>query len=177
MGALCHFRKAWVFTVPAVSRTVLLMSHSLSEALQPILAALQSPAARELRQLNLPDPAGLRFDHLESAAELLAHALAASTKLSIVSPGTPFQQRVWSALLEVPMGSVVSYSSLAESIGSPRSARAVARACATNPLALITPCHRVVASDGSLGGYRWGVRWKAALLKAESRIAALSDPP
>lgn len=157
----------------AASRTVLLMSRSLFDALQPILAALESPAPSALRRLNLPDLEGLPYDNLESAAELLVQAVAASSRPSAVSRGTHFQQKVWSALLDIPLGSVVSYSCIAESIGSPRAARAVASACAANPLALITPCHRVIASDGSLGGYRWGVQWKAALLKAESRIAAL----
>jgi AraC family transcriptional regulator of adaptative response/methylated-DNA-[protein]-cysteine methyltransferase len=82
--------------------------------------------------------------------------------------GSAFQQRVWQALRDIPAGSTVSYSELARRIGSPKAARAVAGACATNPLALAIPCHRVVRSDGALSGYRWGVARKRALLEREA---------
>lgn len=81
--------------------------------------------------------------------------------------GTAFQQRVWRALREIPVGETVSYAELAKRIGSPGSARAVARACATNPVAVAIPCHRVVRQDGDLSGYRWGVERKRTLLKRE----------
>lgn len=81
--------------------------------------------------------------------------------------GTAFQQRVWRALREIPIGETVSYAELAQRIGSPGSARAVARACATNPIAVAIPCHRVVRRDGGLSGYRWGVDRKRALLDRE----------
>jgi AraC family transcriptional regulator of adaptative response/methylated-DNA-[protein]-cysteine methyltransferase len=83
--------------------------------------------------------------------------------------GTAFQQRVWQALREIPAGSSASYSEIAGRIGSPHSARAVAHACAANPLAVAIPCHRVVRSDGGLSGYRWGVERKRALLQREAR--------
>ena len=83
--------------------------------------------------------------------------------------GTAFQQRVWQALREIPAGSTVSYREVAERIGSPGAVRAVAHACATNPLAVAIPCHRVVRSDGGLAGYRWGVERKRALLRREAR--------
>jgi AraC family transcriptional regulator of adaptative response/methylated-DNA-[protein]-cysteine methyltransferase len=86
--------------------------------------------------------------------------------------GTAFQQRVWHALREVPAGATVSYSDLAARIGSPRSARAVARACAANALAVAIPCHRVVQRDGTLAGYRWGVERKRALLGREGAAGA-----
>ncbi|WP_241609270.1 bifunctional DNA-binding transcriptional regulator/O6-methylguanine-DNA methyltransferase Ada [Rosenbergiella australiborealis] len=82
--------------------------------------------------------------------------------------GTAFQERVWQALREVPPGKTVSYSDLAEKIGSPKSARAVARACASNRIAVAIPCHRVIRSDGSLSGYRWGVERKKQLLDLEN---------
>jgi len=82
--------------------------------------------------------------------------------------GTAFQQRVWQALRTIPAGATVSYSELAERIGAPASARAVAGACAANILAVAIPCHRVVRSDGSLSGYRWGIQRKRALLERES---------
>ena len=80
---------------------------------------------------------------------------------------TAFQARVWSALQVIPSGETRSYAEVAAMIGEPRAIRAVARACAANPVALVIPCHRVVRSDGSLAGYRWGLENKKALLKVE----------
>ena len=82
--------------------------------------------------------------------------------------GTAFQQRVWQALRAIPSGQTVSYAELAERVGLPSGARAIAGACAANPVAVAIPCHRVVRQDGSISGYRWGVERKAALLKRES---------
>jgi AraC family transcriptional regulator, regulatory protein of adaptative response / methylated-DNA-[protein]-cysteine methyltransferase len=82
--------------------------------------------------------------------------------------GTAFQERVWQALREVPAGKTVSYSELARRIGAPRSVRAVAQACAANPVAVAIPCHRVVRNDGALSGYRWSVERKRALLEREA---------
>jgi AraC family transcriptional regulator of adaptative response/methylated-DNA-[protein]-cysteine methyltransferase len=86
--------------------------------------------------------------------------------------GTAFQQRVWQALREIPVGSTASYSDIANRIGSSNSVRAVARACAENALAVAIPCHRVVRNDGALSGYRWGVDRKRALLKRERQTHA-----
>ena len=83
--------------------------------------------------------------------------------------GTAFQQRVWQALREIPVGKTASYTEIARRIGSPKSVRGVARACATNPLAVAIPCHRVVRHDGGLSGYRWGVERKRALLEKEAQ--------
>jgi AraC family transcriptional regulator, regulatory protein of adaptative response / methylated-DNA-[protein]-cysteine methyltransferase len=83
--------------------------------------------------------------------------------------GTAFQQRVWEALLEIPAGRTATYGEIAARIGAPRAVRAVAGACAANPVAVAIPCHRVVRTDGSLSGYRWGVERKRALLARESR--------
>ena len=80
---------------------------------------------------------------------------------------TAFQRRVWEALRKIPYGSTSSYSAIARAIGKPRATRAVARACATNPVAVVIPCHRVVSKGGDLGGYRWGVERKRALLEGE----------
>lgn len=80
---------------------------------------------------------------------------------------TVFQQRVWKALREIPRGETRSYAEVAESLGQPTATRAVARACATNPVALAVPCHRVVGSNGKLTGYRWGVDRKKRLLEIE----------
>ena len=81
--------------------------------------------------------------------------------------GTAFQARVWSALREIPAGQTRTYTEVARSIGRPTSARAVARACATNPVAVAIPCHRVIRSDGNLAGYRWGITVKESLLARE----------
>ena len=82
--------------------------------------------------------------------------------------GTPFQRRVWAALLAIPCGARVTYAALAQRIGMPNAARAVASACAANAIALGIPCHRVVRSDGTLSGYRWGVERKRALINRET---------
>ena len=82
--------------------------------------------------------------------------------------GTVFQQRVWQALCEIPAGSTLSYTQVAANIGSPKSVRAVAGACAANAIAVAIPCHRVVRSDGNLSGYRWGVARKRQLLDREA---------
>jgi AraC family transcriptional regulator of adaptative response/methylated-DNA-[protein]-cysteine methyltransferase len=82
--------------------------------------------------------------------------------------GTAFQMRVWSELRKIPYGETRSYKEVAEKIGDPNAVRAVARACATNPVALVTPCHRVVASDGKLAGYRWGIERKKQILETEA---------
>ena len=81
--------------------------------------------------------------------------------------GTAFQQRVWQALRQIPAGETASYAQIAQRIGSPKSVRAVAGACAANTLAVAIPCHRVVRSDGALSGYRWGVERKRELLSRE----------
>jgi AraC family transcriptional regulator of adaptative response/methylated-DNA-[protein]-cysteine methyltransferase len=92
---------------------------------------------------------------------------------------TSFRQRVWDALRRIPYGETRSYSQIAEAVGSPRAVRAVATACATNPVALAIPCHRVVQKGGALAGYRWGLPRKAALLDNEAQHAgrAVSEKP
>jgi len=88
--------------------------------------------------------------------------------LALDMRGTPFQRLVWDALRTIPVGSTVTYAELARCIGGPRWARAVASACAANPIALAIPCHRVIRSDGGLSGYRWGVERKRMLLRKEA---------
>jgi AraC family transcriptional regulator of adaptative response/methylated-DNA-[protein]-cysteine methyltransferase len=89
--------------------------------------------------------------------------------------GTAFQQRVWQALRELPVGATATYSSIAKRIGSPKAVRAVAGACAANSLAVAIPCHRVVRHDGALSGYRWGIERKRALLEREGAHAGRAD--
>lgn len=81
--------------------------------------------------------------------------------------GTPFQQKVWRALCKIPRGQTRSYAWIARQIGQPKAARAVGAACGANPIPIIVPCHRVIASDGSLGGYSGGLERKRQLLKLE----------
>lgn len=85
---------------------------------------------------------------------------------------TAFQRRVWQELQRIPAGSTASYKDVAARIGNPKAVRAVANACAANPVPLVVPCHRVVRDDGQVGGYRWGTKRKQALLARESREAA-----
>ena len=88
--------------------------------------------------------------------------------------GTAFQVRVWETLRRIPPGETRTYGELAKMVGNPAAIRAVARSCATNPVSLAVPCHRVVGADGDLTGYRWGVPRKAALLRAEKAAAGTS---
>lgn len=90
-----------------------------------------------------------------------------SVDLPLDIRGTLFQQAVWTALRAIPPGTTASYRQVAERIGRPGAARAVARACASNRLALLVPCHRVVRADGGAGGYRWGIERKQRLLDGE----------
>ena len=99
----------------------------------------------------------------------MAHNLATRAhRLALDPVGTPFQRRVWRALGRVAAGETVSYAELARRVGLAGGARAVARACAANPCAIVVPCHRVVRADGAIGGYRWGVARKRALLAREA---------
>ena len=86
--------------------------------------------------------------------------------------GTAFARRVWNALRTIPAGSTRTYAQIAEQLGARKSARAVARACATNAIALAIPCHRVIRSDGNLAGYRWGIARKERLLAREAAARA-----
>lgn len=88
--------------------------------------------------------------------------------LPIDVPATPFRHKVWSALRIIPYGTTQTYRHVAEQLGHPHATRAVAHACAGNPVALIIPCHRVVRTDGTLGGYRWGIERKRTLIALEA---------
>ena len=105
-----------------------------------------------------------------SVNEILAHLEGKQPRLNLPLDvqATAFQKMVWEELQRIPYGETASYSQVAERLGKPSATRAVARACATNPVALITPCHRVVRSDGNLSGYRWGVERKKKLLEQEN---------
>ena len=132
------------------------------------------PASRALR--GAVDPAGKILE--QACGELRSYfsgeKISFRTSLDIDSLGTPFQRRVWKALFEIPRGEFRTYGELAARAGSPRAARAVGQAVGKNPLPVIFPCHRVVAGDGSLGGFSCGVSLKVLLLELEG--LALDDP-
>lgn len=124
-------------------------------------------------------PAGqIQPDHsdLQAWTELLLGFLAGQEphlNLPLDVPATAFQWRVWQILCSIGYGETRSYSQVAEVMGQPQAVRAVARACATNPVALVVPCHRVMRRDGSLGGFRWGLERKQELLIQEREYASL----
>ena len=106
----------------------------------------------------------------QRAAEALRAAVSgarARPELPLDVQGTEFQLRVWAELRRIPLGQTRTYAQVAQALGQPRAVRAVANACGANPTAVVTPCHRVVRSDGGLGGYRWGVERKKILLENE----------
>ena len=107
---------------------------------------------------------------LEPVANQIKQMISGSTtalNIPLDLRGTAFQQMVWKELRRIPAGQTRSYTDVAKTIGKPRAVRAVANACGSNPVALVVPCHRVVQKNGSLAGYRWGVKRKAALLEKE----------
>lgn len=109
-----------------------------------------------------------RFERMVAQVVGFVEAPRKGLGLPLDVQGTAFQQRVWQALRRIPPGRTASYAEIAKRIGAPKAVRAVAGACAANRLAVAIPCHRVVRSDGSLSGYRWGIARKRALLGHES---------
>jgi len=110
------------------------------------------------------------FERLVARAVGLVDAPQLGHDLPLDVRGTAFQRRVWEALRAIPAGRTASYAEIAQRIGAPKAVRAVAAACAANPVAVAIPCHRVVRSDGALSGYRWGVERKRALLEREGSV-------
>lgn len=108
------------------------------------------------------------FERVVAQVVGLVEQPGAAAELPFDLRGTAFQQRVWQALRAIPSGTTATYSEIAKRIGRPRAVRAVAQACAANPAAVAIPCHRVVRRDGGLGGYRWGIERKRALLMREA---------
>lgn len=111
------------------------------------------------------------FEALVAQVCTYVEAPAGSLDLPLDIQGTAFQQRVWEALRKIPSGTTASYTDIAQAIGAPSAHRAVARACATNPVGLVIPCHRVVRTDGGISGYRWGVERKRSLIAREAEQA------
>ena len=159
------------FAVGECSLGAILVARSARGVCAILLGDDPDALARELQDrfpratLIGGDPA---FEDLVAKVVGFVEAPGLGLDLPLDVRGTAFQQRVWRALREIPAGTTVSYRELARRIGSPTAVRAVARACATNPLAVAIPCHRVVRSDGGLSGYRWGVERKRTLLQREA---------
>jgi AraC family transcriptional regulator, regulatory protein of adaptative response / methylated-DNA-[protein]-cysteine methyltransferase len=129
-------------------------------------AVLASDLAARFPRARLLDGGAAFQQQLQSVIALVERP-AGGLDLPLDVRGTAFQERVWQALRAVPAGVTTNYTELAHAIGAPRAVRAVAGACAANPLAIAIPCHRVLRSDGNLSGYRWGVERKRELLARE----------
>jgi len=112
-------------------------------------------------------------EHSKWVRAIVRHLAGSNPRLDLPTDvvATAFQRRVWEALRSIPAGETRTYSEVAHTIGQPSAIRAVARACATNPAAIVVPCHRVVRTDGTLGGYRWGLERKQSLIEQERRSA------
>jgi len=134
-----------------------------------ILGDTDAQLTRELRAqfpLATIQPETSLEPHLNQVlSQFTQHPAALDLPLDLRA--TAFQMRVWEALRRIPRGQTLTYSQLAATIGQPTAVRAVARACATNPVAVVVPCHRVIGSDGKPTGYRWGIERKETLLKIE----------
>lgn len=123
---------------------------------------------------RLGDPAGHTHPVLDAAATQLGQYLAGERtdfELPLAAVGTPFQHRVWEQLQRIPFRDTTTYGQIARSVGSPRAAQAVGAAVGANPLSIVVPCHRVLASNGALTGYAGGVETKLALLRLEGVLA------
>jgi AraC family transcriptional regulator of adaptative response/methylated-DNA-[protein]-cysteine methyltransferase len=116
-----------------------------------------------------------QFDQLIARVVAFVEQPARGLRLPLDVRGTAFQHRVWRKLCEIPPGQARNYGEIACQLGKPRSTRAVARACAANPIAVAIPCHRVVRRDGALGGYRWGIARKGKLLRMEQTMEQTAD--
>ena len=142
------------------------------EALASVLLA-EFPAAQPARDQDE------QYANLQAASRAVAEHLKGADpvlQLPLAVQATAFQAQVWKALQAIPYGETRSYSEVAQTLGRPTAARAVARACASNPVALAVPCHRVIGSNGALSGYRWGIERKAALLHSERSHQSKSEP-
>ena len=129
-------------------------------------AALEQLVLRQFYAAEIiRDAPGMAEQVTGILAAMSGHPTAGDLPLDLRA--TAFQARVWRALRQIPRGQTRSYAELAEAVGQPTAVRAVARACATNPVAIAVPCHRVIGSNGSLTGYRWGIERKQALLEVE----------
>ncbi len=152
------------FVIIAVSEQ-LIRSIMVGDDPEMLMSDLQNQFPNHAIELNENDDAGL----VAKVVDLIERPDKASN-LPLDIRGTDFQMRVWDELQKVPAGTTVSYTFLAEQIGAPHAVRAVAQACAANPLAVAIPCHRAICANGDLAGYRWGLERKRALLEREAKL-------
>jgi AraC family transcriptional regulator of adaptative response/methylated-DNA-[protein]-cysteine methyltransferase len=152
------------FVIIAVSEQ-LIRSIMVGDDPEMLMSDLQNQFPNDAIELNEHDDAGL----VAKVVDLIERPDKA-LELPLDIRGTDFQMRVWDALQRVPAGTTVSYAFLAEQIGAPGAVRAVAQACAANPLAVAIPCHRAACANGGLSGYRWGTERKRALLEREAKV-------
>ncbi|HEX4861738.1 MAG TPA: methylated-DNA--[protein]-cysteine S-methyltransferase [Rhizomicrobium sp.] len=147
----------------AIGRTWLgltLVAESAKGVCAILFGTSRTALKRDLRK-RFPDAALIETDRtLEGFVD--------GSRFALDPRGTAFQKEVWQSLRKIPAGRTASYADIAGAIGRPKAVRAVAQACAANPLAVAVPCHRVVASNGNLSGYRWGVERKKRLLAREA---------
>lgn len=138
--------------------------------------ALGEDEARLVGELRAEFPAAASIEHDEAAirpsVEAVLAFIAGETPhldLPLDVRATAFQRKVWNELVAIPYGETMTYAELAERLGLPKGQRAIARACASNPVSLVIPCHRVLRQDGELGGFRWGLDRKAGMLTTEAK--------
>lgn len=162
-GARLASGRCWLGAVAVACSDEGLLAIVLGDRAGPLIEDLR-------RRFPAAKPAGGSDDAVLAAVIDFIASPRARFELPLAPAGTAFQHQVWQALRAIPPGSTASYGTIAAAIGHPGSSRAVAGACAANPLAVVVPCHRVVRSDGSLSGYRWGVERKRRLLERERGI-------
>lgn len=150
--------------IGATDRGICFLQFAATDA--ALLRSLESEYPRAQRKPMAASQSGVFGEWMAELARRI-EGESAGDVLPLDIRGTAFQLKVWKALLEIPRGAVASYSEVAAEIGSPRAVRAVANACASNRVAILIPCHRVIRGDGSLGGYRWGLDRKRTLLDRE----------
>ena len=134
---------------------------------------LEDALREEYPRAEISEDAQARAELRTWVEKIVAHLKGKEPHLDLPTDvqGTAFRRRVWEELRKIPYGRTMTYTDVAKRIGKPKAIRAVARACATNPVSVVVPCHRVVRQDGSLAGYRWGLERKQALLEKETEMA------
>ncbi len=138
-------------------------------------AAMRAELQHHFPDALLHDTAADKIPALKKLTDYL-HAPKKAPDIPLELHGTEFQLKVWDVLRHIPPGQTRSYADIARAIGEPSATRAVARACASNPIALLIPCHRILRSDGGITGYRWGVERKKAIIKHEKAFAESLRP-
>ena len=160
-------------------------SYQLDTPLGPVRVMFSPQGLAALDFIAGEDPQGAVQDSLpeswmqetlQALKEYFAGRQPDFSKLRLDPQGTPFQRQVWQALKAIPAGKTLSYAELAQKIGRPRAARAVGRACGANPIPILIPCHRVIAANGSLGGYSSGLDRKRWLLWHEGEEGETTKP-